>query len=142
MQALREERVRCSMIDPAQPVFPLSRDPNQSISRNLVRIWWDRLEDKANLDRKDRRGWHAFRRKFATENQHMSLKEEMALGGWLRPESLLRYIKPREEFLRAGLETRTKLRAEAARRAETNGHTERTHPGTKLDEASLAKGAR
>jgi hypothetical protein len=52
------------------------------------------------------RGWHSLRRRFATDLDHLPLKQLMELGGWKTPVSVVRYQKPTADQLRASLKTR------------------------------------
>lgn len=62
-------------------VFPSPDDASQPVSRHRVRFWWKRLETLAGLPRESGRGWHSFRRKFATELKHVPLTDLAFLGG-------------------------------------------------------------
>lgn len=87
-------------------IFPSPTDPSRPISRNLVRDWWKRLEKAAGIAHVKGRGWHSLRRRFATDLDHLPLKQLMELGGWRTPASVIRYQKPTTEQLRASLRTR------------------------------------
>lgn len=52
------------------------------------------------------RGWHSLRRRFATDLDHLPMKQLMDLGGWRTPASVVRYQKHITEQLRASLKTR------------------------------------
>jgi integrase len=87
-------------------IFPSPTDPARPISRHLVRDWWQRLEQAAGIPHVTGRGWHSLRRRFATDLDHLPLKQLMNLGGWRTAVSVVRYQKPTTEALRAGLKTR------------------------------------
>jgi integrase len=83
--ALRERHAASRVSD---WVFPSPSDPTVPVSRHLVRSWWRELERRAGLTPEPGRGWHAFRRTFATEFKWLPLRDLMALGGWQSPLTL------------------------------------------------------
>ncbi|MGH7513402.1 MAG: tyrosine-type recombinase/integrase [Gemmatimonadales bacterium] len=105
LELLRAQRSRTPSIGKAW-VFPSPTDQRKPMSRNLARDWWERLEQAAGLRHIKGRGWHSLRRRFATDLDHLPLKQLMDLGGWRTPASVVRYQKPTTEQLRAGLKTR------------------------------------
>lgn len=70
-------------------VFPAPSDPAKSISRHLLRAWWERGQALAKLPAELGRGWHSLRRQFATEMKYAPLKDLCALGGWKSPQTVL-----------------------------------------------------
>jgi integrase len=93
-------------------VMPAPRDGSKPCSRDLVRAWWYRAERKAGLERIRGLGWHGLRRKFATDLKDVPLVDLGALGGWKRPETILRlYQQPDLETQQAALAKRRKVAA-------------------------------
>jgi integrase len=105
LELLRAQRSRTQTIGKAW-VFLSPTDRTKPISRNLARDWWERLEQAAGLRHVKGRGWHSLRRRFATDLDHLPMKQLMDLGGWRTPASVVRYQKHTTEQLRAGLKTR------------------------------------
>lgn len=88
VEALREARQRRPAVGEAW-VFPAPEDPSEPCSRHLMRDWWLRAEELAGLDHVKGMGWHALRRKFASELKHVPLKELGGLGGWQDERTIL-----------------------------------------------------
>jgi integrase len=105
LELLHAQRYKAPTIGNAW-VFPSPTDPSKPISRNLLRDWWKRVEKAAGLHHVRGRGWHSLRRRFATDLDHLPMKQLMDLGGWRTPASVVRYQKHTTEQLRAGLKTR------------------------------------
>jgi integrase len=106
IHALEQERERQRAIGDAW-VFPAPGDPSQPSSRHLMRDWWERAADKAELPQGERLGWHSLRRQFATELKSVPLKDLCHLGGWKDPQTILRcYMQADEDTMRAALEQR------------------------------------
>lgn len=111
--------------------FPGAGRPFAAVSRYLVRDWWERLAERAKLPVEARRGWHSFRRKFATELSGASPTELMALGGWRNYGTIVKcYMRPDEDRLRGALHARRSDARSTARRPRSdsrtgtlNGHT-------------------
>ena len=83
------------------------------MSRHLVRSWWLELERRAGLQPEPARGWHALRRKFATELKSIPLRDLMALGGWRSPLTVtLCYTAPDPATQRQALARRATLTAD------------------------------
>lgn len=59
-------------------------------------------------------GFHAYRRKWATERKHLPAADVAAAGAWLDPRTLAIYQAPDEETIRAVLEEPRKLRERKA----------------------------
>ena len=87
-------------------IFPSPMDADRPISRHLVRDWWKDLERAAGIAHVSGRGWHGLRRRFATDVDHLPLKQLMKLGGWKTPASVIRYQRPTTEQLQESLKTR------------------------------------
>jgi hypothetical protein len=55
-------------------------------------------------------GWHALRRKFASELKDVPLRDLCELGGWKDPQTILKcYQQPDERTMRAALANRRPL---------------------------------
>jgi integrase len=63
-------------------MFPDPGKPRRPIYRQVVRDWLMECEGAANVEHIERRGWHGFRRQFATETKHLPVRDVMELGGW------------------------------------------------------------
>lgn len=86
------------------PVLPSPKDPTRGLSRHLARDYWKRAERLAALPTRRGRGWHALRRKFASELMHVPLKTLCQLGGWKSPQTVLTcYQHPDQDQLRDAL---------------------------------------
>jgi integrase len=93
-------------------VFPAPEYPSLPVSRHLVRDWWERGENLAEIHHEPGLGWHSLRRKFATELKHTPLKDLCYLGGWKEPQTVLKcYQRPDESTMREALEGRKPLKA-------------------------------
>jgi integrase len=91
-------------------LFPAPEDPAEPCSRHLLRDWWQRLEELAKVPHQPGLGWHALRRKFATELKHVPLKDLCYLGGWKDPQTVLKcYQRPDETTMRDALASRRPL---------------------------------
>ena len=92
------------------PVLPAPRDPARSVSSPLARVWWDRAEALAGLERKCGRGWHSLRRKFASDLMDQPLKVLCELGGWRTAQTVLQcYQRPDEDRLKKALDERRRV---------------------------------
>lgn len=86
------------------PIFRAPKSPSRPASRDLVRDWWDRMEAIAQLPGRERRGWHALRRKFASDMKAHPVGELAALGGWKDFSTIHRcYQIPDPESMREAL---------------------------------------
>ena len=104
--ALQEARKRNPGIGSAW-VFPAPKNPLEACSRHLMRDWWKKAEVLAGLTHRKGMGWHALRRKFATELKDTPLNDLCALGGWRSPQTILMcYQQPDLETQRRALESR------------------------------------
>jgi integrase len=94
------------------PVFPMAVGRTQYYTRHVVRKLWDGLAKAAGLPTGQRCGWHALRRKFATELKEIPLKDLCYLGGWKSPATILAcYQAPDEVTQRTALAKRKTLHA-------------------------------
>jgi len=78
-------------------VLPAPRDPAQQCSRHLLKNWWKRGEELADLTPVKGRGWHSLRRKFATELKDEPLKDVCQLGGWKDFNTVLKCYQTADE---------------------------------------------
>jgi integrase len=87
-------------------------DPGRPCSRYQLEKWWRRAELLAALKHEPGRGYHALRRKFATELKHVPLKDLCALGGWKDPHTVLTCYQTADEVtMREALASRRHLRS-------------------------------
>lgn len=92
-------------------VFAGERKPDQPMDRHLFDKWLRVAEVKAELPKLAGGLWHPYRRKWATERKHHSLKDVAAAGGWKDTETLLTcYQQPDAETLLAVMSEERKLR--------------------------------
>ena len=83
------------------PVIPTPLDAAQPVARHLARDWMQRAQETAALPREAGRGWHAFRRKFASELRDVGLRDLCDLGGWKEPATIVEcYQRPSEDAMR------------------------------------------
>lgn len=93
-------------------LFRSPSEPNEPVSRHLVRDWWQKMEQAAKLSAEPGRGWHSLRRKFATELKHVPTKDLQALGGWKDHQTILTcYQSADEASMKEALRTRRALTA-------------------------------
>jgi integrase len=91
-------------------LFSSPENAAEPCSRHLLRDWWQRLEELAQVPHQPGLGWHALRRKFATELKHVPLKDLCYLGGWKDPQTVLKcYQRPDETTMREALASRKPL---------------------------------
>jgi integrase len=92
-------------------VFGADRNPDVPMDRHLFDKWLSVAERTAKVPKLDGGLWHPYRRKWATERKHHSLKDVAAAGGWKDTETLLRcYQAPDSETLLAVMSEERKLR--------------------------------
>ena len=92
-------------------VFSGERLPDQPMDRHLFDRWLTVAEQKAKLPKLNRGLWHPYRRKWATERKHLSLKDVAEAGGWKDTETLLTcYQQPDRESLLAVMSEPWKVR--------------------------------
>ena len=72
------------------PVLPASTDASSCAGRSPVRYRWNRAENLAELGRMRGRGWRWLRRMFASDLMDPPLKVLCELGGWNKPQTVLR----------------------------------------------------
>jgi integrase len=84
------------------PVLPGVKDRAKPVSTDLARDWLQRAQVLAKLPPERGRGWHAFRRNFASELRHVGLRDLCDLGGWKDPMTVVKcYQRPSEHAMRA-----------------------------------------
>jgi integrase len=77
LRAVRE----CQAIGDAW-IFPSESDESRPVDRHLASRWLRRAEKLAKLDHVTGRGWHAFRRGWASARKHLPDVDVAAAGGW------------------------------------------------------------
>lgn len=94
------------------PVIPTPLDRAKPVSRHLARDWLERAQEAAGLPPEPGRGWHAFRRNFASELRHVGLRDLCDLGGWKEPMTVVKcYQRPSEDAMRQAQASRRVLEA-------------------------------
>lgn len=63
-------------------VFPSDSDPLVPVDRHLANRWLRRAEKLADISHVRGRGWHAFRRGWASTRKHLPDVDVAAAGGW------------------------------------------------------------
>ncbi len=92
-------------------VFARASDGTQPMDRHLFDRWLRVAENKAGLRKLTGGLWHPYRRKWATERKHLSLKDVAAAGGWKDTETLLTcYQQPDHDTLLAVMNEKRKVR--------------------------------
>lgn len=92
-------------------IFGAERKPEQPMDRHLFDKWLHVAEKKAELPKLAGGLWHPYRRKWATERKHHSLKDVAAAGGWKDTETLLTcYQQPDTDTLLAVMSEPRKVR--------------------------------
>ena len=93
------------------PLLPTPTDRSRCLGRSLSYAWWNRAQELARLQPKPGRGWHALRRKFASDLMNQPLKVLCELGGWKTAHTVLRcYQRADEAQLREALDSRRRIR--------------------------------
>lgn len=114
--ALSAAQRECGRIGEAW-IFPDETQLAKSIKRQAVLHWWRKLEARSGIPRIEGRGWHSFRRKFATELKrvHGGPSPDIArMGGWKGTRVLMDvYMQPDEETMRELLTKRSELHSSA-----------------------------
>ena len=77
------------------PVFGVtsvfwSESPNHPITKDRAKAWLGKAEKLAKLEHIEWAGFHAFRRKWATERKHLPTVDVAAAGGWIGTDTLVR----------------------------------------------------
>ena len=86
------------------------RNPALPVERFLVREWWNRLEAASGIARIPGRGWHALRRKFASELKHTPARDLCELGGWKSLQTIVKcYQRADETTMRQALAARRQI---------------------------------
>jgi integrase len=92
-------------------IFAGERKLDQPMDRHLFDKWLHVAEKKAKLPKLEGGLWHPYRRKWATERKHHSLKDVAAAGGWMDTETLLTcYQQPDADTLLAVMSEPKKMR--------------------------------
>jgi integrase len=92
-------------------LFP-GRTAGETLSRDQFYEWWKLVREAAELPPEVRLGFHAFRRKLASELATAPLAMVKALGGWKHPHVVVQvYQAPSVEQQRKVLENRQKFAA-------------------------------
>ena len=92
-------------------LVPSERLEGSPVGRETFEAWWRSMEKLAGIERKQGRGWHALRRKFATERKHGSLTDLAYAGGWIGTQTLTKvYMQPDAESIRRAVTDRVPLR--------------------------------
>lgn len=94
------------------PVLPSPVNAAEEISRHLARDWLERAQVAAGLPLERGRGFHAFRRQFASELRHIPLRDLCDLGGWKDLNTIFKcYQRPNEDSMRQAQASRRTLEA-------------------------------
>jgi hypothetical protein len=81
-------------------LFPCRDDPDEPISSELARSWLRKAEKAAGLEPRQRGGFHAYRRKWATERKHLPDANVAEAGGWRDVGSLRKaYQQPDDDTM-------------------------------------------
>lgn len=90
-------------------VFPADTDPSQPVDRHLASRWFRKAEKRAGVEHVRGRGYHSFRRGWASARKHLPDVDVAAAGGWkdtaslkecyqhADPETVLRVVTAGEE---------------------------------------------
>jgi hypothetical protein len=106
-RAAVERRLREGGVIGSAWLFPSPRDPSKPLRRELAAAWLAEAERLAEVEPLRGSAWHAFRRKWATEREHLPRKDAMAAGGWKSVEAFEVYTQADfEGVLRAVMEPR------------------------------------
>jgi integrase len=71
-------------------VFPSLRDPGNPVGAEYAEKVWNSLQESAGIPHRRGLGFHALRRKFATDFKDAAMRDLMELGGWRNPQTILR----------------------------------------------------
>jgi integrase len=78
-------------------LFPSPESPERPITKDRARAWLRQAEKLAELPHIAWGGYHAFRRKWATERKHLPIVDVAAVGGWAGTETLVRCYQQADE---------------------------------------------
>ena len=100
-QAVEDARRQAPGIGDA-PILPGVKQRAKPVGTDLARDWLQKAQVLAKLPPERGRGWHAFRRNFASELRHVGLRDLCDLGGWKDPMTVVKcYQRPSEDAMRA-----------------------------------------
>ena len=71
-------------------LFPSAESPDRPITKDRAEVWPRKAEQLAKLEHVEWAGFHAFRRKWATERKHLPAVDVAAAGGWSGTDTLVR----------------------------------------------------
>ncbi len=109
LAALREARARRPGIGDGWLFASPARD-DQPCDRSIMSTWFRRAIALAGVDVPPRTGFHALRRKFATELKTIPLPDLCALEGWKDAKTILTcYQTPDRDTMRSALTARRPL---------------------------------
>jgi integrase len=74
-------------------LFPSERDASQPTHPDVLSAWIEQAERKAKLPKLRGGLLHPYRRKWATERKHLSVKDVAAAGGWQDVTTLLTFYQ-------------------------------------------------
>jgi integrase len=63
-------------------IFPSDTDESRPVDRHLASRWLRRAEKLAKIEHSKGRGWHSFRRAWASARKHLPDVDVAAAGGW------------------------------------------------------------
>ncbi len=78
-------------------LFPSPVDPSQPVRYERASQWLQKAEGMAELPKQKGTPWHAYRRKWAMERQHLPDVDVAAAGGWTETSSLKRCYQQADE---------------------------------------------
>lgn len=78
-------------------LFPSAESPDRPITKDRAKVWLRKAEKLAKLEHVEWAGFHAFRRKWATERKYLSAVDVAAAGGWVGTETLQRCYQQADE---------------------------------------------
>jgi len=92
-------------------LFAADKNAEVPMDRRIFDKWLTVAEQKAKIEKLVGGLWHPYRRKWATERQHIPLKDVAAVGGWTDTETLLtRYQQADPTTMLAVMSEPTKVR--------------------------------
>lgn len=98
-------------------LFPADRKKGRPFSRHFARKLLYEAWKQSGVPEERWTGWHAFRRKWVDERDHLPDHVVAAQGAWLSPRTLDIYRAPAEDALLEAATTTRKLRRHALDRA-------------------------